>query len=101
MGLHRETGNQSQVGLMMRNNLPPNGKTTTNFHPSYSKKNLNPGHVVEQGANFIDPRPGSAIVLNNSRPFVSFFLFIIVFRLVQAKIEKAIEIYENDKSYKE
>ena len=63
----------------MRNNLPPNGKTTTNFHPSYSKKNLNAGQVVDQTAGFMDPRPGSAVVLNNSRPFVSFFYFINVF----------------------
>jgi hypothetical protein len=63
----------------MRNNLPPNGKTTTNFHPSYSKKNLNAGQVVDQTAAFMDPRPGSAVVLNNSRPFVSIFLYLYLF----------------------
>jgi hypothetical protein len=47
MGLHRETGNQSQGNNIMRNNLPPNGKTTTNFHPSYSKKNLNAGQTAD------------------------------------------------------
>jgi len=79
MGLHRETGNQSQGNHIMRNILPPNGKTTTNFHPSYSKKNLNPGQTADQAAAFIDPRPGSAVVLNNSRPLVSIFVIYYYF----------------------
>jgi len=95
MGLHRETGNQSRGNNIMRNNLPPNGKTTTNFHPSYSKKNLNAGQTADQAAAFIDPRPGSAVVLNNSRPLVSIFLFIIIFRLGQAKIEKATDFMKS------